>query len=151
MTLFGLGHIFSHEIFATASISLLVIDLFKLFHLGLILAYHVYLKFQPFLFSLMEYIYIFKVHNHDFLKISLVSVVMSPLPSLILLIWAFSLLLSVHLTKHLVILFIFSKTGTLFHYLFALFCWFVSVSLISVLILLISSHPLCLGCVYLRP
>jgi hypothetical protein len=79
---------------------------------------------------------------------SLVSVVMSPFSPLILLIWAFSLLLLVDLAKQLVILFIFSKTGSLFQYLFTLFCWFVSVSLISVLILLISSHPLFLGCVW---
>jgi hypothetical protein len=74
--------------------------------------------------------------------ISLVFVVVSPFPSLILLIWVFFLLFLVRLAKDLSIL-PFWRTNFLFN------CWYrlfsVSISLTSVLILIISFYLLIWG------
>lgn len=72
MTLISLRHIFSHEIFVTVSISLLVIDLFKLFlsswfNFGMS---YIFKKFHHF-FYVFQFngVYILKVYNHDFLNV----------------------------------------------------------------------------------
>lgn len=68
-------------------------------------------------------------------------------PFLIFLIWVFSPGLLLYLAKDLPILMIFSKSNSLFHWLFILFVLFLSILLISSCSLIISFHLL-LGIIF---
>jgi hypothetical protein len=78
--------------------------------------------------------------------ISLVFVVTSPVEFLILLLWVFSLLILVRFARGLSMLFIFQRRS--FCFIDSLYGVFVSISVISALILIISFFLLVLGFVF---
>jgi hypothetical protein len=135
---------FCWEGFVTVSVSLLVIDLFKLFmSSGSILVDCMCQEIYPFFSWFFQFAGVYTFSKYScMIWISLVSVVLSPFSSLILLIWIFFFLL-INLAKGLSILFMFSKNQllvSLVHFTFFL----VSVSLISSLISILFFHLLLL-------